>query len=91
MALRKTYQKVLEDYTIDILSIMRDQSSVSHDIAQKILELTTQLVSPRNLKEVMLFLEKEILRACKMDDKGSNSATSNSYRYLLIKSVSQIT
>lgn len=52
------------------------------------LELTTSLVSLRNVKEVILFLEKEIARACKMEDSVN---TTNQYRYLLIKSISEIT
>ena len=85
--LRKRYSKVLEDYMIDILSVMRDDSAISHEISQKVLELTTALVSPRNVKEVILFLEKEISRARKMEDTGNNSTATNSYRYLLIKSI----
>jgi coatomer subunit beta len=86
--LRKKYSKILEDYMIDVLSIMRDDSAISHEVSQKVLELTTSLVSPRNVKEVILFLEKEIARACKMEDSVN---TTNQYRYLLIKSISEIT
>jgi hypothetical protein len=64
--LRIRYSKVLEDYMIDILSVMRDE--ISYEISQKVLELTTSLVSPRNIKEVIIFLEKEITRAYKMED-----------------------
>ena len=85
--LRKNYSKVLEDYTIDILGVMRDESAISQEISQKVLELITQLVSPRNIKEVVIFLEKEISRASKMDDKGTSSGSTNQYRYLLIKSI----
>lgn len=60
---------------IDILSVMRDDSAISHEISQKVLELTTSLVSARNIKEVIIFLEKEITRACKMEDGGSNGST----------------
>ena len=31
--LRKRYSKVLEDYMIDILSVMRDDSAISHEIS----------------------------------------------------------
>lgn len=89
--LRRRYSKVLEDYMIDILSLMRDDSAISHEISHKVLELTTSLVSPRNIKEVIIFLEKEIARACKMEDSGNNANTTNQYRYLLIKSISSIT
>lgn len=91
LELRKRYSKVLEDYMIDILSVMRDDSAISHEISHKVLELTTSLVSPRNIKEVIIFLEKEIARACKMEEGGNNGSTTNQYRYLLIKSISSIT
>ena len=89
--LRKRYSKVLEDYMIDILSVMREDTAISNEISQKVLELTTALVSPRNIKEVILFLEKEISRARKMEDSGNNANATNAYRYLLIKSINQIT
>jgi coatomer subunit beta len=62
MELRKRYSKVLEDYMIDILSVMGGNDVISYEISQKILELATSLVSPRNIKEVIIFLEKEIAR-----------------------------
>ena len=34
------------------------------------LELTTELASPRNIKEIIAFLEKEIIRARKLDETG---------------------
>lgn len=37
------------------------------------------------------FLEKEIKKARRMDEKNSVSSSTNEYRYLLIKSVKQIT
>jgi hypothetical protein len=56
-----------------------------------VLELTTLLVSPRNIKEVRVFLEREIARACKMEDHGAQATITNEYRYLLIKSINSIT
>jgi len=53
--------------------------------------LVTNLVSQRNLKEVIAFLEREIARACKMEEHGTQGAITNEYRYLLIKSINQIT
>jgi len=85
--LRKKYAKVLEDYITDILAIIRSETVASLEINQKVLELTTQLVSPRNIKEVILFMEREIARACKMEEHGSQAAITNEYRYLLIKSI----
>ena len=69
--LRKRYTKVLEDYITDILGLIKDESIVSLEINQKILELVTNLVSQRNIKEVIAFLEREIARACKMEEHGA--------------------
>jgi coatomer subunit beta len=91
LSLRKMYAKVLEDYTTDILNIIKDEAVVSLEINQKVLELVTNLVSQRNLKEVIAFLEREISHACKMEETGAQGAITNEYRYLLIKSINQIT
>ena len=91
LELRKQYAKVLEDYIQDILGLIKDDSVASLEINQKVLELTTLLVSPRNIKEVRVFLEREIARACKMEDHGAQATITNEYRYLLIKSINSIT
>jgi len=36
-------------------------------------------------------LERDIARACKMEDHGAQATITNEYRYLLIKSINQIT
>ena len=87
LQLRKNYTKVLEDYITDILAIIKDDSVVSLEINQKVLELITYLVSQRNIKEVTQFLEREIIKAAKMDEHGSQGTITNEYRYLLIKSI----
>ena len=51
------------------------------------LDLITYLVSQRNIKEVVQFLEREILKATKMDEHGAQGTVTNEYRYLLIKSI----
>lgn len=87
LSLRKMYAKVLEDYITDILNLIKNETTVSLEINQKVLELVTHLVSQRNLKEVIAFVDREILRACKMEEHGSQGAITNEYRYLLIKSI----
>jgi len=87
LQLRKNYVKVLEDYINDILAIIKDDNVVSIEINQKVLELVTYLVSQRNIKEVVQFLEREILKASKMDESGSQGSVTNEYRYLLIKAI----
>ena len=87
LQLRKNYSKVLEDYINDILAIISDNTALSLEINQKVLDLVTYLVSQRNIKEVVLFLEREILKATKMDEHGAQGTITNEYRYLLIKSI----
>ena len=68
--LRGKYSKLLEDYISEILNTINEDQISSLDINQKVLELTTDLASPRNIKEIIAFLEKEIVRARKMDESG---------------------
>ena len=104
MDMRGRYAKLLEDYVSDIIgatigsaggsgAAKDDGSAViqSLDINQKVLELTTELASPRNIKEIIAFLEKEIVRARRMDESGDQAATTNEYRYLLIKCINTLT
>lgn len=89
--LRSKYAKLLEDYITDILNIINEEAISSLEINQKVLELTTELASTRNIKEIISFLEKEIIRARKMDESGDQSTVTNEYRYLLIKSINSLT
>lgn len=91
MELKGKYAKLLEDYISDILNIINEESISSLEINEKVLELTTELASSRNIKEIINFLEKEIVRARKMDESGDQATTTNEYRYLLIKSISNLT
>jgi len=45
LSLRKMYAKVLEDYITDILNLIKNETTVSLEINQKVLELVTHLVS----------------------------------------------
>ncbi len=91
MDLKGKYAKLLEDYISDILNIINEEAISSLEINQKVLELATELASPRNIKEIITFLEKEIIRARKMDETGDQATTTNEYRYLLIRSISSLT
>lgn len=52
----------------EILNIIREDTVQSVEINQKVLELVTDLASNRNVKEVGVFLENEIIKARKMVD-----------------------
>jgi len=66
--LKKRYSKILQDYMPDILNIIREDTVQSVEINQKVLELVTDLINVRNVKEVGVFLNKEILKAKKLND-----------------------
>lgn len=66
--LKKKYSKILQDYMPDILNIIREDTVQSVEINQKVLELVTDLINVRNVKEVGVFLNKEILKARKLND-----------------------
>jgi coatomer subunit beta len=66
--LKKKYSKILQDYMPDILNIIREDTVQSVEINQKVLELVTDLINVRNVKEVGVFLNKEILKAKKLND-----------------------
>ena len=92
MELKGKYAKLLEDYISDILTIINEEQLISSlEINEKVLELTIELASPRNIKEIIAFLEKEIVRARKMEESGDQAVTTNEYRCLLIKSITQLT
>jgi len=69
--LKKLYSKILEEYMPDILNIIREDSVQSIEINQKVLELVTDLVNQRNVKEVGVFLNKEITKAKKLPEHKS--------------------
>lgn len=57
----------------DILNIIREDTVQSVEINQKVLELVTDLINVRNVKEVGVFLNKEILKAKKLNDNVQQS------------------
>jgi hypothetical protein len=77
----------------EILQTISSQEAIvqSLDINQKVLELTTELASTRNIKEIIAFLDREITRARRMDESGDQAATTNEYRLMLIKAVNTLT
>lgn len=58
--LRKFHFKVVQEILLDILRVL---STPNITICKKTLSLTVDLVSPRNIEEVMLLLKREVIRA----------------------------
>jgi len=79
--LKKHHSKVLQEILMDI---MRALSSPNTDIRRKTLDIAMDLVSPRNINEVVLLLKKEIV---KTQSKDMDRAIANEYRQMLIKSI----
>lgn len=77
--LKKHHTKVLQEILMDI---MRALSSPSLDICKKVLEIAMDLVSVRNIDEVVTHLKREIV---KTQDKARDK--SGEYRHLLIQAI----
>ncbi|CAH0480846.1 unnamed protein product [Peronospora belbahrii] len=77
--LKKHHTKVLQEILMDV---MRALSSPSLDICKKVLEIAMDLVSVRNIDEVVTHLKREVV---KTQDKTREKA--GEYRHLLIKAI----
>ncbi len=77
--LKKQHTRVLQEIVMDIL---RALSSPSIQVCQKVLEIAVDLITTRNVVEVVQFLKREMLRTQETDaDKKSE------YRPLLIHAI----
>mmetsp|Transcript_19640 Transcript_19640/g.74319 ORF Transcript_19640/g.74319 Transcript_19640/m.74319 type:complete len:771 (-) Transcript_19640:11-2323(-) len=80
-ALKRNHSKVLQEVLMDIL---RALNSPNLEICEKTLEVAMDLVTPRNILEVVTLLKKEVQRTQENDmDKAAE------YRRVLIRSIHQ--
>eukprot|EP00742_Colponemidia_sp_Colp-10_P002386 GILJ01002543.1.p1 GENE.GILJ01002543.1~~GILJ01002543.1.p1 ORF type:complete len:968 (-),score=162.96 GILJ01002543.1:186-3032(-) len=78
--MKKQHSKHLQERLMDIL---RALSSPSADIRRKCLDLTLELLSPRNIEEVVQLLKKEVQKTQSQDqDKPAQE-----YRQMLIQTI----
>uniref|UniRef100_A0A914CKB2 Coatomer subunit beta n=1 Tax=Acrobeloides nanus TaxID=290746 RepID=A0A914CKB2_9BILA len=72
-------EKVLQDLVMDILRVL---SATDYEVRKKILQLALDLVSSRNVHEMVMFLKKEI-------DKTTNDTQEDTgrYRQLLVRTL----
>jgi coatomer subunit beta len=77
--LLKYHSKVLQEVLLDLL---RALSSPNIDICKRTLEVSMELVSPRNIEEVVQVLKREVLRT-----RGSDLEKGGAYRTMLIQSI----
>jgi coatomer subunit beta len=81
-AMRKRHAKTLRELVMDILRALNTPNS---DIRRRTLEIAMDLVSPRNVEEVMALLKKEIIATGAKDAKAEPEAVE--YRGLLISAI----
>ena len=79
--LRKSNEGILDDLTMEILRVL---SSPDLDVRRKALELALDMVSSKNVEEVVMLLKKELAKT--IDEQYEKN---NEYRSLLIHSIHQ--
>lgn len=80
--LNKKHPGILQSLSLDILGVLSTQDI---DVRRKALDVTLQLVTSRNVEDVVKLLKKELLRtSTTSEDKGSE------YRQLLINAIHQL-
>ena len=79
--LRKRNPGVLDDLTMEILRVL---SSPDLDVRKKALELALEMISSKNVEEVVMLLKKELTKT--VDEQYEKNAE---YRQLLIHSIHQ--
>ncbi|EME88975.1 uncharacterized protein MYCFIDRAFT_25877 [Pseudocercospora fijiensis CIRAD86] len=80
-SLRKANEGILDDLTMEILRVL---SSPDLDVRRKALELAMDMVSSKNVEEVVMLLKKELSKT--VDEQYEKN---NEYRSLLIHSIHQ--
>ncbi|KAI7904104.1 adaptin N terminal region-domain-containing protein [Cokeromyces recurvatus] len=77
--IRNKHDRVLDDLVMDILQVL---NSPDIDVRRKAIRIALEMVSSRNVQEVVLFLKKELTKT--QDDAYEKNAE---YRQLLIQSI----
>ncbi|KAI9249871.1 adaptin N terminal region-domain-containing protein [Sporodiniella umbellata] len=77
--IRSKHEGVLEDLVLDILQVL---SSPDIDVRRKALNIVLEMVTSRNVQDVVLFLKKELAKT--QDDAYEKNSE---YRQLLIQSI----
>ncbi|CAG8439119.1 9991_t:CDS:10 [Ambispora gerdemannii] len=77
--LREKHENVLDDLVLDILRVL---SSPDIEVRRKALRIGLELVSTRNVQEVVVFLKKELAKTIDQDFEKNTE-----YRQLLIQSI----
>ncbi|CAO1619842.1 unnamed protein product [Sympodiomycopsis kandeliae] len=86
--LRAKHEHVMDPLVMDLLRVL---SSPDMDVRRKALAIALQMVSSRNVEEVVLFMRKELLKTTSGDASNANVSSEKNieYRQLLIQSIHQ--
>ncbi|KAJ3681868.1 hypothetical protein LUZ60_014441 [Juncus effusus] len=79
--LRAAHREVMSEVVMDVL---RALSSPNPDVRRKVLDIVLDLVSPKNVDEVVLFMKKEVV---KTQAGESDKDSGGEYRQMLVKAI----
>ncbi|CAG8532070.1 11588_t:CDS:10 [Diversispora eburnea] len=81
--LREKHESTLDELVLDILRVLNRQVIIPDiEVRRKALRIALELVSSRNVQEVVVFLKKELSKTLDQDYEKNNE-----YRQLLIQSI----
>lgn len=83
-ALKKKHGKILQELLMDIL---RALASPSQDICKKVLEVAMDVVTARNVQEVVNVLKREVQKTMSDDAANNNESKGSLYRNMLIRAI----
>jgi coatomer subunit beta len=78
-SLKNTYGKLLDDFAIDTLRVL---ASPDLDVRKKAVSIMLEMVSRKNVSDIVSFLKKEVLKA-----RDQEQEKSHEYKQLLIQSI----
>ena len=81
--LKAKHSKILQELLMDIL---RALSSPDPDICAKVLDVAMDIVTSRNVKEVVITLKREVIKTTQ-DSDSDNEAKGMVYRSMLIRAI----
>lgn len=80
--LKKKHYKILQELLMDVL---RALSSPNPDICKKVLDVSMDVVSARNVQDVVNVLKREVQKT--MSEESTNDEKGSNYRNMLIKAI----
>ncbi len=81
--LKKNHSKILQELLMDML---RALSSPNPDICKKVLDIAMDIVTSRNVSEVVATLKREVAKTAE-DDSNTSEAKGSYYRGMLIRAI----